>query len=147
MKIKDNSHQDLCHSRCMDSMLTLYKIKVATLALRPLLTRVLLPAAAAICHRTIQTSECNNSDSLTQSHCQVAWGDFCVDPWGSSDAVHDAGCLMRSKSYMYFHMMDQYHCMVTSEGQWAVDYIGRVESANEDWKDVSGGEACSSRRV
>jgi hypothetical protein len=43
---------------------------------------------------------------------------------------------MRSKSYMYFHMMDQLHCMVTAEGDWAVDYIGRVESANEDWKEV-----------
>ncbi|WIA09571.1 hypothetical protein OEZ85_008963 [Tetradesmus obliquus] len=84
----------------------------------------------------MQSDGCMAGDSLTQPHCQVAWGDFCVDPWGSSDAVHDAGCLMRSKSYMYFHMMDQFHCMVTSEGQWAVDYIGRVESANEDWKDV-----------
>jgi hypothetical protein len=79
------------------------------------------------------------SEGLTATHCQVSWGDFCVDPWGNSDRVHNAGCLMRSKSYMYFHMMDQFHCMVTAEGNWAVDYIGRVESANDDWKDVSAG--------
>jgi hypothetical protein len=101
----------------------------------PLLTHILLlPAADRHCYIvTFQTC----SDGLGQAHCQVSWGDFCVDPWGHSDRVHDKGCLMRSKSYMYFHMMDQFHCMVTAEGNWAVDYIGRVESANEDWKDVS----------
>jgi hypothetical protein len=95
-------------------------------------TPLLLPAAIHHFH-FIHTY----SDGLNASHCQVSWGDFCVDPWGNSDRVHDKGCLMRSKSYMYFHMMDQFHCMVTAEGNWAVDYIGRVESANDDWKDVS----------
>jgi hypothetical protein len=96
---------------------------------------------AAVCHRILLQTISKfqiRSDSLAQQHCQVSWGDFCVDPWGSSDRVHDKGCLMRSKSYMYFHMMDQFHCMVTAEGDWAVDYIGRVESANDDWKDVGG---------
>jgi hypothetical protein len=43
---------------------------------------------------------------------------------------------MRSKSYMYFHMIDQLHCMVTDKGEWAVDFIGRVEETNADWAEV-----------
>jgi hypothetical protein len=99
----------------------------------PLLTYHCFCLLSSVTSASFQTC----SDGLNASHCQVSWGDFCVDPWGNSDRVHDKGCLMRSKSYMYFHMMDQFHCMVTAEGNWAVDYIGRVESANDDWKDVS----------
>lgn len=33
-------------------------------------------------------------------------------------------------------MMDQYHCMVTSTGEWAVDFLGRVEHGDEDWQVV-----------
>jgi hypothetical protein len=33
-------------------------------------------------------------------------------------------------------MMDQYHCMVTSTGDWAVDFLGRVEHGDEDWQVV-----------
>lgn len=74
--------------------------------------------------------------NLTRSECLVNWSEFCRDPWGSSDKVHDKNCLARSKSYMYFHMMDQHHCMVTDTGDWAVDFIGRVEKANDDWSEV-----------
>ena len=35
--------------------------------------------------------------------------------------------------------MDQYHCMITEGGEWAVDYIGRVEQFNEDWAEVGAG--------
>eukprot|EP00775_Hariotina_reticulata_P011105 gene11105-11259_t len=37
---------------------------------------------------------------------------------------------------MYFHMIDQLHCMVTDKGEWAVDFIGRVEETNADWAEV-----------
>jgi hypothetical protein len=33
-------------------------------------------------------------------------------------------------------MMDQYHCMITPTGDWAVDFLGRVEKGNEDWRVV-----------
>lgn len=44
--------------------------------------------------------------------------------------------MKRSKSYLYFHMEDQYHCMRTADGGWAVDFIGRVDDPNEDWAEV-----------
>ncbi|KAF8073165.1 hypothetical protein HT031_000826 [Scenedesmus sp. PABB004] len=81
----------------------------------------------------MQSDGCMLGDNVTAPRCQMDWSTFCTDPWGSSDRVADAGCLYRSKSYMYFHMMDQHHCMVTQSGDWAVDFVGRVESANEDW--------------
>jgi hypothetical protein len=60
-----------------------------------------------------------------------------VDPWGAAEELHDKGCIKRSKSYLYFHMTDQYHCMRTAEGDWAVDFIGRVDEPDEDWAEVS----------
>lgn len=47
-----------------------------------------------------------------------------------------AGCGHVEHHYGYWHMMDQYHCMVTSTGEWAVDFLGRVEHGDEDWKVV-----------
>lgn len=69
-------------------------------------------------------------------NCRVPWAQFCADPWSATDGLHDRGCIKRSKSYLYFHMTDQYHCMRTAEGNWAVDFIGRVDRANEDWVKV-----------
>eukprot|EP00878_Enallax_costatus_P016190 GHUV01016980.1.p1 GENE.GHUV01016980.1~~GHUV01016980.1.p1 ORF type:complete len:360 (+),score=69.06 GHUV01016980.1:529-1608(+) len=88
-------------------------------------------------YKYMQSDGCMPGDNPVKPQCQVDWGEFCRDPWGSSDRVHDSGCLSRSKSYMYFHMMDQHHCMVTETGDWAVDFVGRVENANEDWAEVS----------
>lgn len=36
-------------------------------------------------------------------------------------------------------MQDQYHCMRTADGNWSVDYIGRVDEPNEDWAEVCPG--------
>eukprot|EP00775_Hariotina_reticulata_P010220 gene10220-10380_t len=33
-------------------------------------------------------------------------------------------------------MEDQYHCLRTATGEWAVDYVGRVDEANTDWAEV-----------
>jgi hypothetical protein len=52
---------------------------------------------------------------------------------------------MRSKSYLYFHMTDQYHCLRTAGGEWAVDFVGRVDEPNEDWAEV--GAWAASQRV
>ena len=68
--------------------------------------------------------------------CKVEWKDFCVDPWTQAEELHNKGCSKRSKSYLYFHMMDQYHCFRTATGKWAVDFIGRVEHTNDDWAKV-----------
>ena len=61
-----------------------------------------------------------------------------MDPWGAAEELHDRGCIKRSKSYLYFHMSDQYHCMRTAEGEWAVDFIGRVDEPDDDWAEVRG---------
>jgi hypothetical protein len=68
--------------------------------------------------------------------CRVTWPEFCADPWSAADRLHDAGCIKRSKSYLYFHMLDQYHCLTAANGSWAVDFIGRVDEPNEDWSEA-----------
>lgn len=50
--------------------------------------------------------------------------------------LHQRDCLARSKSYTYFHMVDQWHCMRTASGESAVDYVGSVETGDEDWSAI-----------
>jgi hypothetical protein len=76
----------------------------------------------------------------------VPWSSFCADPWSAGEALHDKGCIKRSKSYLYFHMEDQLHCMRTASGEWAVDFIGRVDEPNEDWAEVSLCDGCCHER-
>lgn len=68
--------------------------------------------------------------------CQMEWGKFCKDPFGEFDRMYSLGCGHVEPHYAYWHMMDQYHCMITSTGDWAVDFLGRVEHGDEDWKVV-----------
>lgn len=83
------------------------------------------------------------SSKLRDPACHVSWPSFCADPWSAAEELHDRGCIKRSKSYLYFHMEDQYHCMKTAEGGWAVDFIGRVDEPNEDWSEVSSTAHCA----
>jgi len=93
-------------------------------------------AAAAVVNSTHPT--CSNcSKALRDESCKVPWSQFCSDPWTAAELLHDRGCIKRSRSYLYFHMEDQYHCLRTATGDWAVDYIGRVDEANTDWAEVS----------
>lgn len=50
--------------------------------------------------------------------------------------LHQRDCLSRSKSYTYFHMVDQWHCMRTASGESAVDFVGSVETGDEDWRAI-----------
>lgn len=68
--------------------------------------------------------------------CQMEWGRFCREPFSEFDRLYGSGCSHKPPHYAYWHMMDQYHCMITPTGQWAVDFLGRVERGNEDWKVV-----------
>lgn len=79
----------------------------------------------------------SRSAQLKDPRCRVPWSQFCSDPWRAAEELHDRGCIMRSKSYLYFHMADQFHCMRTAHGDWAVDFIGRVDQPNDDWAEVS----------
>eukprot|EP00882_Tetradesmus_deserticola_P027789 GHRQ01030916.1.p2 GENE.GHRQ01030916.1~~GHRQ01030916.1.p2 ORF type:complete len:106 (+),score=25.18 GHRQ01030916.1:413-730(+) len=76
------------------------------------------------------------SDKLRDPACRVSWPRFCADPWSAAEELHDRGCIKRSKSYLYFHIEDQLHCMRTAGGGWAVDFIGRVDEPSEDWQQV-----------
>eukprot|EP00879_Flechtneria_rotunda_P022930 GHRR01024236.1.p1 GENE.GHRR01024236.1~~GHRR01024236.1.p1 ORF type:complete len:277 (+),score=44.30 GHRR01024236.1:794-1624(+) len=68
--------------------------------------------------------------------CQMQWGHFCQNPFQRVQQLHEQGCTRVDESYSYWHMMDQYHCMITPTGEWAVDFLGRVEQGDEDWKMV-----------
>jgi hypothetical protein len=96
---------------------------------------------AVICSRAVCAMlSCNPcSQSLKNPECRVPWSRFCIDPWSAAEELHDRGCIKRSKSYLYFHMADQYHCMRTAQGDWAVDFIGRVDEPDEDWPEVRSG--------
>jgi hypothetical protein len=66
--------------------------------------------------------------------CQMEWGRFCRDPFQEFDRLYGSGCSHKAPHYAYWHMMDQYHCMITPTGEWAVDFLGQVERGNEDWR-------------
>jgi hypothetical protein len=66
--------------------------------------------------------------------CSMEWGRFCRQPFAEFDRLYGEGCSHKEPHYAYWHMMDQYHCMITPTGGWAVDFLGRVESGSEDWK-------------
>ena len=66
----------------------------------------------------------------------MPWDEFCEDPWQATDVLHRRDCLTRSKSYTYFHMVDQWHCMRTAKGESAVDFVGSVETGDEDWREI-----------
>lgn len=84
-------------------------------------------------NKTKKLTKKRSRDGLTRGECGVSWDDFCEDPWGAADVLHRRDCLARSKSYTYFHMVDQWHCMRTAEGGSAVDFVGSVETGDEDW--------------
>ncbi|KAF8055655.1 hypothetical protein HT031_006677 [Scenedesmus sp. PABB004] len=68
--------------------------------------------------------------------CALPWAAFCADPWAGWDALHEGGCGHVEPHYAYWHMMDQARCMLTDSGDWAVDFLGRVEHGDEDWATV-----------
>eukprot|EP00775_Hariotina_reticulata_P005404 gene5404-5637_t len=68
--------------------------------------------------------------------CHLQWRKFCQDPFAEVQKLHARGCMRVDELYSYWHMMDQYHCMVTPTGDWAVDFLGRVEAGDEDWRVV-----------
>eukprot|EP00775_Hariotina_reticulata_P005406 gene5406-5639_t len=68
--------------------------------------------------------------------CSLDWDQFCHNPFGEWDRIHNKNCTRVEDHYAYWHMMDQYHCMVTPTGDWAVDFLGRVEAGDEDWRVV-----------
>ncbi|KAF8062111.1 hypothetical protein HT031_004371 [Scenedesmus sp. PABB004] len=87
-------------------------------------------------YKYLHSNGCMHDDKLRDPACHVPWASFCADPWAAAEALHDRGCIKRSKSYLYFHMTDQAHCMRTAGGDWAVDFVGRVDEPNEDWAEV-----------
>jgi len=68
----------------------------------------------------------------------VRWNDFCSDPLIVGDLCRkNPGCCPNFDSkFMYFHANDQTTCLTTIGGQWAADYIGRVEHLDEDFQEI-----------
>ena len=103
--------------------------------------KLLLPslfnAAAAAAHpaTAAATLHCCRS-KLNDSSCSMQWPHFCSDPWTPAEQLQEQGCTYRTKSYLYWHLMDQDHCFRTAAGKWAVDFIGRAEELQSDWNQV-----------
>ena len=38
----------------------------------------------------------------------------------------------KGRNFVYVHIQPQYECLITESGGWAVDFIGRVESIDDD---------------
>lgn len=69
---------------------------------------------------------------------EIKWMDFCMDPPSVADVCrkHPQCCPVRRTGdeslFYYFHLNDQTSCLLTEAGEWAVDYLGRVENEDED---------------
>ncbi|PSC73449.1 hypothetical protein C2E20_3378 [Micractinium conductrix] len=65
------------------------------------------------------------------------WTAFAADPTGFADVcMGDAQCKKRNRGFVYVHIQPQHPCLVTESGGWAVDFVGRVESIDEDLEAV-----------
>jgi hypothetical protein len=73
---------------------------------------------------------------------EIKWMDFCMDPPAVGDVCrkHPQCCPVRRNGdeslFYYFHLNDQTSCLLTEGGEWAVDYLGRVENEDEDMATV-----------
>ncbi|GAB4819803.1 hypothetical protein N2152v2_006849 [Parachlorella kessleri] len=77
---------------------------------------------------------------------QYRWDNFCADP-GSFQRVceKDRRCRRQSNKFVGAHIQAQLPCLATAQGGWAVDFLGRVESIDEDLNEVIA--ILDSRRV
>ncbi|PRW20331.1 pumilio-like protein isoform A [Chlorella sorokiniana] len=53
-----------------------------------------------------------------------------------SYAAHSFYCRREGQHFMHYHMTDQATCLLTADGQLAVDFIGRVENVDEDMREA-----------
>ncbi|KAI7840973.1 hypothetical protein COHA_005202 [Chlorella ohadii] len=71
----------------------------------------------------------------------VPWGEFCADPFVLGDACHRAAaagnsCCRQSPEHQYVHVLPQAHCFTTANNESAVDWLGRVEHFEEDFREL-----------
>ncbi|KAI7838203.1 hypothetical protein COHA_007997 [Chlorella ohadii] len=70
---------------------------------------------------------------------EAGWADFCGDPLmlGRLCLAQPHCCPGREgQHFMHYHMTDQATCLLTADGQLAVDFIGRVENVDEDMREA-----------
>lgn len=73
------------------------------------------------------------SPDRTGSHAAYGWNDFCADPAGfAQECVQDERCRTKGENFVYAHIEPQQDCIMTADGGWAADFVGRVEKIDED---------------
>ncbi|EFN58881.1 hypothetical protein CHLNCDRAFT_140783 [Chlorella variabilis] len=76
------------------------------------------------------TADNGTADNGTAAY---SWDNFCADPAGFADeCLADPVCRKKGREFVYAHIEPQQPCVVSANGGWAVDFIGRVEHMDED---------------
>jgi hypothetical protein len=77
---------------------------------------------------------------LTSFHtpgCPVAaWDDFCQRPHILGDICRHHSCCSQSPEHQYLHVIPQSNCLLTSDGKFTTDFLGRTERLEEDLADI-----------
>lgn len=67
----------------------------------------------------------------------VTWDEYCTDPLSIGEICRkDAECCTKKWTHQDWHMRQQTSCFLTEKGDWAVDFIGRLEHFDNDLVDL-----------
>ncbi|KAL4536786.1 hypothetical protein Ndes2526A_g06292 [Nannochloris sp. 'desiccata'] len=63
----------------------------------------------------------------------ITWDEYCRDPLAIGEICRkNAECCTKKWTHQDWHMRQQTSCLLTEEGEWAVDFIGRLEHFDDD---------------
>ncbi len=63
----------------------------------------------------------------------ITWDQYCEDPLAIGEICRkNADCCTKKWTHQDWHMRQQTSCFLTDTGEWAVDFIGRLEHFDDD---------------
>ncbi|KAL4423815.1 hypothetical protein ABPG75_001116 [Micractinium tetrahymenae] len=68
---------------------------------------------------------------------RLSWDEYCVDPFLLGDVCQAEAtrvCCTQSAEHQYVHASPQVNCFTTQQGHTALDWLGRVEHFEDDFK-------------
>jgi hypothetical protein len=68
---------------------------------------------------------------------KYSWKDYCADPASIGlTCATDTECSQKTPGFTWLHILAQHHCLLTEDGGFAADFVGRVENTEEDLRDL-----------
>ena len=80
--------------------------------------------------------------TFLKEECHMAWGEYCQDPYligdvcARNDSTGASCCTQVPPEHQYLHVSPQANCLTTTTGQYALDWLGRLENFYEDFAEL-----------